>query len=201
MVLSVSDSTIKIANAALAEIGIREIPDFNASSTAARTMNTSFEDTLEVALTLYPWRFARARRTLVRTNTGPYPPYEGHYQIPADALAIHAVWQGDQKIVWERFEDEVVTFITAAETDEVTAEVTVSATPEKWPGYFRKAFIVFLAASVCMSLTKDEKLTMVLEQKAQRLMRVGQSRDAQGGTPKRLDTKMFIRKRRAGLGV
>jgi hypothetical protein len=56
--LSVSNSTIKAMNAALAHIGVPEITSFLDESLPARVGNLLFEDTLENALSQYPWRFA-----------------------------------------------------------------------------------------------------------------------------------------------
>ena len=58
------------------------------------------------------------------------------------------------------------------------------------------SFILQLAASIAMPITQDEQTAGFLNQEAERMMLRARSRDAQGRTPSRLDTKMFVKARR-----
>lgn len=198
--LSVSDSIIKLYNAALAEIGVPKIGNLLENSLAARTGNTTLSDTLEAAMSSYPWRFARSQVRLTNvTGTAPAP-WESMWALPTEALVTHSVWQGRQKVVFDIFERNVVIMAAADTPDDIEAEVTIYKGPDSWPGYFRRAMILQIAADVAMALTQDQKTADRLEAKASRAMMFARSRDAQGRTPSRIDTKGFIRARRSRGG-
>ncbi len=96
------------------------------------------------------------------------------------------------------FERAVALMVSENTTATIEAEVTIYTTPDKWPGYFRKAVILQIAADVAMPLTQDEKTADRLQKQAGIKLAFAKSRDAQGRTPSRIDTKGFIRARRTG---
>lgn len=196
--LSVSNSNIKVMNAALAELGVNPISTFLDNSIAARTGNAMYADVLESALSAYPWRFARDRREMQRLVDAAPPPWESVWQLPAAVLNVVAVYEEDQKVLFDRFGTKIVTMTSEAYGGTLWVEGTVSVDPSLWAGYFRRAFIVALAAAVAMPITQDEGLAAYKSQEARALMEFAKTRDAQGRTPSRIDTKMFIRNRRRG---
>lgn len=194
--LSVSNSTIKVMNAALAELGVSPITSFSDNSIAARTGNALFADVLEACLAAYPWRFARDRRE-APALPGPAPaPWSRRFSIPTSMITILSVYEDEQKIVFDRFGQSITTMTTEGFAGSIWIEGTVSVTPDLWAGYFRRAFIVQLAADMAMPITQDENLAAFHGQRAAAFMAYAKSRDAQGRTPSRIDTKMFIRNRR-----
>jgi len=199
--LAASTSTVTVANAALAELGIKPISNFDETSLAARTLNTNFTNILEEVLGSYPWRFTRQRAELTRLVDPAPAPYESLYQIPAGTLNVITVYEGEQKVLFERFEDRIATFTPESSTDTVEAEISATVGPDQWPAYFRRAFILTLAGALAMPLTQDERTAAYFQSEGEKKILRAQSRDAQGRTPSRIDTKLFIRRRRAGLGV
>lgn len=196
--LSISNSTIKVMNAALVQIGVNSISSFLENSLAARTGNALFADILEAELAGYPWRFARDRVKLSLSDAPPPPPWSAVYQFPTGALAVHAVYEGDQKTIFDRFGQKIVTMTPADPPREIWAEVTMTVGPDQWAGYFRRAFTLALASALVMPLTEDQSLAEKTAQVAAAAMAYARSRDAQGRTPSRIDTKAFVRARRGG---
>jgi hypothetical protein len=197
--LSSSNSTLKVMNAALAQIGVPEIASFNDDGLAARSGNLIFSDVLENSLAAYPWRFARDRIRL-NASTKPAPaPWEYVYDIPTSAIAVLSVWVDGQSQPFDRFGSVIA---TNSNTDvEVYADVTKMTTPDKWPGYFRRAFTMELAAALAIPITQDAATAGAFKQMAEEMMLKARSRDAQGRTSSRLDTKLFIRARRTNRGL
>lgn len=191
----VSSTALEIANAALLDLGIRAITSFDDASQTARTVKAIYENVKEEALGAYPWRFARGQYRLLRCADAPVP-WESAYDIDTSILNIITVYEGDQKVLFERKGQQIVTMTSENSTDDMWAEVTFNTAEDEWPAYFRQAFIQHLAASLAMPLTKDDKLRQIYEQSAFRRMQVAKSRDAQGNTPPMLDTKTFVRARR-----
>lgn len=195
--LSVSNSKIKVMNAALAELGVNPITTFLDNSIAARTGNALFDDILEDALSGYPWRFARDRVQLTQVVATVPPPWQSVWQLSNTALAVHAIYEGDQSVLFDRFGGRIVTMTSPTAPVEVWAEITAAVPPDQWAGYFRRAFVLKLAAALAAPVTQSEQVEQRLLMLSNEAMALAKSRDAQGRSPSRIDTKLFIRNRRA----
>ena len=199
--LSVSNSSIKVMNAALAQIGVPEISSFTENTLAAKTGNRLFADILEHELSAYPWRFARDRVALSRLTDTPPPPWTGLYQLPNSALVLHTIYVDDYIDSFDRFGYKIAVNVDSNSTSTVTAEYTNTISAGSWPGYFRRSFIMSLAAAVAMPITQDEQMSLALQKESEIMMARAKSRDAQGRTPSRLDTKLFIKARRTHRNI
>ena len=155
--LSPSNSSLKVMNAALAQIGVPAISSFTENTLAARVGNLIYSDVLENSLAEYPWRFARDRVQIYQSGHVAPKPWTHVYTIPAAAIV--------------------------------------------WPGYFRRAFTMELAASLAIPITQDAQTAGGFKQVADGMMLRARSGDSQGRTPSRLDTKLFIRARRTNRGL
>lgn len=197
MVLSVSNNSIKVMNAALTELGIEPISAFTDNSIAARTGNTTFADVVEEVLSLYPWRFARDVQTL-QADAQATPPagWESMWPLPDAALVVHSVHADDVRQEFDVFGRNVALNVDPDGAAVVKAEVTIYVDPSLWPGYFRRAFIVHFASTMAMPLTQDESMMERLRMSAARQLAVAKTRDAQGRTPTRIDASLLIRRRR-----
>lgn len=195
--LSVSNSSIKVMNAALNELGIKPITAFTDNTLSARTGNVMFSDVLEEVLAGYPWRFARGQVQINRVPETAPKPWQTVWALPASALNVRQVFQDDYPIAFDVFGRKVALDVPETTTSTIRAEVTLSVSPDAWPGYFRRAFIQHLAAALCMPLTQDERFSLQLREYAREAMLKAQSRDAQARTPSRLDVGTFRRVRRA----
>jgi len=194
--LAVSKSSIKVMNAALAEIGVPAITSFLDTSLAARTGNALYADILEGALASYPWRFARKTVTLQQVEGDAPAGYARLYRLPGGALNVHVVYEGDSKTIFDVFGRDVAIRSIWAGYEPITAQITEMVPPDRWAGYFRRAFTLQLAAALAMPITQDAQLAQILDMRAERAMAYAKSRDAQGRSPSRIDTKGFLRARR-----
>lgn len=199
--LSVSDSSLKVMNAALAQLGVDEITSFTENTMPAKIGNKIFEDVLEDALASYPWRFARDRTQLQRSSTAAPSPWTGLYVLPTNAINLHTVYVDDYIGPFDRFGQNVAVMVDSTSASLVYAEVTEIVGADKWTGYFRRAFIMHLAAALAMPITQDEQTAAYLAQTAETMMLKARSRDAQGRSPNRLDAKLFIKARRTNRAL
>jgi hypothetical protein len=192
--LAISQSNIKVYNAALSELGVPPVASFLEQSHPARVGNEVYANALEAEIAAYPWRFARTQVELAALP-GPAPePWGAAFALPDSALNVHVVYQGGVKVPFDVFGRTVLTRDIYSEP--AKADISQMVAPDVWAAYFRRAFILKLAAAVAMSITMDDRLALLLEQKAERAMAYAKSRDAQGRSPSRVDTKAFIRARR-----
>lgn len=199
--LSVSNSSLKVMNAALAQIGVPDIASFTENTLAAKTGNRLFADILEDELSAYPWRFARDRVTLTRLNETAPSPWTGLYQLPTSAIALSTIYVDDSVAPFDRFGFKIAVNVDANSSSTVTAEYTNTVGADGWPGYFRRAFVLSLAAAISMPITQDEQTSAALAKEAEMMMLKARSRDAQGRTPSRLNTKLFIKARRTHRNI
>lgn len=194
--LAASTTDILLANAALAEIGVEAIESLEQTDIRGRTVNRLIIDAKEAALSMHPWRFARKMVTLASSPESVPPPFGASYAITSDILLIHRVWEGEQSVVFDRFGDVLAIVVCNQVPSSVDAECTVDTDPVKWPAYFRQSFVKYFASILCKPITQDERLAALLAQEASTMFRFARTRDSQGRTPPRIDTKTFIRARR-----
>ena len=198
---SVSNTSLKVMNAALAQLGVDEIDSFSDSSLAAKTGNKLYSDIVEHELSAYPWRFARERITLTRVDQTAPKPWTGLYRLPASALVLHTVYVDDYIGDFDRFGANVAVNVDSNSTSTVSAEITENVSANNWPGYFRRSLIMSLAAAIAMPITQDDQMAMALQKESEIMIVKARSRDAQGRTPSRLDTKLFIKARRTHRNI
>ncbi|MBE3637357.1 hypothetical protein [Mangrovicoccus algicola] len=198
-ILSVSNSTIKVMNAALAELGVPPISSFTENSISARTGNAKFLDTLEGAISAYRWRFAQEVFTLQQSGDVQLPPdFHSAWRIPREAVAVHVAYANGRRVRWDVLGEDVIIEWPSQTTPAVTVEASAVKAPEGWPGHFRRYFIPLLAAELAMPITQDESRAVGLFQLAEQRFALAKSRDAQSRSPRRIDTGAFVRARRGG---
>jgi len=196
--LSNSDSAIKVSNAALNVLGLTPISSFLDNNLKARTLNVMYADAIEEALSVFPWRFNRAQAVLARLADNPPANWEGIYAKPSGALIVHKVMIDDSDAQFDVFENGIAVNVSSTSTAVVKAEYGTYQTPDKWPGYFRLAAIWHLASQIAMPITQDERTAENAMRVALSKIALARSRDAQGRTPSKVDTSLFIRAKRGG---
>ena len=196
MPLSISDSDIKIYNAALAFLGIPEVSSFLEESATANTGNKVYADVIEELISTYPWRFAMQKENLARVAETPPEPWEGFYQLPSKAKMVRNVFIDEYPAPFDVYGRLVSVRVQATSPSVVSAAFTVIPPVSQWPGYFRQAAILQLAARVAMPLTMDFDMAQQYDQRAQFQLMKAKTADAQGRTPGRINTKTFIQARR-----
>lgn len=192
-------SDIKIFNAALSLLGVPKVGSFLENSSSARVGNQVYADTLEDALSTYPWRFCQNIERIYPAAIVDVPPqWESIWVMPEECLNIRTVRVDGQIAQFDVFGRHITLNIAADTTATVIAEFTVLTKPSNWAPYFRAAFIAHLCSVIAMPITQDERTAAYWQQQADIKMRKAKTVDAQGRTPARIDTKMFIRARLGG---
>ena len=194
--LSISDTHLDISNAALTMLGSKSIPNFDGNDLRTRTIVSCYADVVEEVLSMMPWRAGREQFEMTASVDDAPPPWESLWEIPANILTIQSVWEDNQKVQFERYQNRIATITGASYTGKVYVEGIEIPDIAGWPAYIRRPLIMYLASQICVPITQDEKRANELEIGAMRRLRVAASRDSQGRTPSRVDTRMFIRARR-----
>lgn len=195
--LESSISTIKIVNAALAELGLEPVDALGGTDIVARTVDGLLADTVEAAFADYPWRFAREMVALVPAALPAGTPWAAAYDVPDSAMGIVSVFSGGKRVTFDRIGQVLVSDQILADP---CAEITRATGPDRWPAQFRTAMVYALAARFAMPLTEDEQLAELLDRKAQRAFALAKSREAQARTPTRIWTGLLKGGRRGWRG-
>lgn len=136
-------SKIDICSMALLKLGEKPIVSFSddcASAQLARTLYDSVSDTL---ISLYPWRFATQKITLVKNS-------DNNFLIPSNVVRV-------LKSCGEIIGDRIF-----ADGDTIEIVGLVKTMPEKYPTYFISLLSTRLAMEFCIPLTGDNTMFRTL---------------------------------------
>ena len=184
-----ANSAIDIAARALTLIGANPISSFADASTEATIANNMYEDVARSSLCATRWRFATNQDQLNALTAPPTGRFDIAHQLPSNLLMLHAVTVNDLLIQYSVYGDKVFSNTTA--NDVVVADYTFRASEVDWPSYFTLAVQFQLAAIFASSIARDDGLTQVMEQKAERLMAKARNLDSQQQTTRKLVTNRF----------
>jgi len=184
-----ANSAIDIAARALTLIGANPISSFADASTEATIANNMYEDVARSSLCATRWRFATNQDQLNALTAPPTGRFDIAHQLPSNLLMLHAVTVNDLLIQYSVYGDKVFSNTTAS--DIVVADYTFRASEVDWPSYFTLAVQFQLAAIFASSIARDDGLTQVMEQKAERLMAKARNLDSQQQTTRKLVTNRF----------
>lgn len=184
-----ANSAIDIAARALTLIGANPISSFADASTEATIANNMYEDVARSSLCATRWRFATNQAQLNPLTAPPTGRFDIAHQLPSNLLMLHALTVNDMLIQYSVYGDKVFSNTTAS--DIVVADYTFRASEVDWPSYFTLAVQFQLAAIFASSIARDDGLTQVMEQKAERLMAKARNLDSQQQTTRKLVTNRF----------
>lgn len=180
------------ANVALRLCGVKTIASFTADSTEAQVIRDFYEETLDFALSLTSWTFAKAASgQLAKLAGGDTDDGYERYQRPPAARIVKRVYTSyDTEIPFRTDGDEIVTLIDVDSTSGVHIDYIEVTDEGLWTGAFTRAFQLLLASDVCEPLTENSS-------KAERLraQALGASPETIGGF---MSTAMMIDSRQGG---
>lgn len=189
MASTAANSAIDIAARALTLIGANPISSFADVSTEALIANNMYEDVAQSSLCQTRWRFATNQAVLNQLTNQPTGRFSIAHQLPVDAMMVHAITVSDLLIQYSIYGDKV--FSDSSTTDELVADYSFRADETTWPSYFTLAVEYQLAAIFASSIARDDTLTQVMENKAERLMAKARNLDSQQQTTRKLVTNRF----------
>ena len=188
-----ANSAVDIAARALTLIGANPISSFSDVSTEALIANNMYEDVAQASLCQTRWRFATNQAVLNQLTNEPTGRFSVAHQLPVDSIMVHAITVSDLLIIYSIYGDKV--FSDASTTDELVVDYSFRADETTWPSYFTLAVEYQLAAIFASSIARDDTLTQVMEQKAERLMAKARNLDSQQQTTRKLVTNRFKNER------
>lgn len=92
MVAVTFTNKIEVANLALNLVGANEIQSFDDEIREAQIMKSNYELWVQQCLEKYPWRFAVDAKICSKLARCPIPQFAYGYELPADLIAIVAVY-------------------------------------------------------------------------------------------------------------
>jgi len=190
-----ANTPIDVSSRALILMGADPITSFNDGSNEALVAANMYEDIARSSLVNSRWRFATNQAVLNRLSSAPTGRYSAAYQVPSDALMIHAVTVNGFNIEYQTYGDKV--YCDTEVSSEVILDYTFRAQEQDWPSYFVVAVQYELASVFASSLAQDASLAQLMGQQAQVAMMRARTLDSQQQTTRKLSTSRFIAERRS----
>lgn len=154
---------VEIVNSALLQMGADVITSFTDEVREAQIANVIYDEVLETTLQKYPWRFSLnldqlSQDTTTKAHADEFG-FQWSYQLPSDSLRIIRINQPTDNYI-------VVGDRILSNVEPVFVEYQFKPTPDKWPGYFRNAFVLEMAARFSISIAEDSGKYSLFQQKA-----------------------------------
>lgn len=188
-------TAIDICARALILIGAQPITSFEDGTTEATVAANLYEDTVRDMLARHRWRFASGQSQLSRLTDPPDARWSAAYQLPADALLLHAVTVADMPVAFDRYQDLV--YCDAGDQEAVFADYTFRADESLWSPPFVTAVQLQLASIFAYAVAAQDGLSDLMEKRALRQMAVARSVDSQARTTRRFDLTRYASLRRS----
>ena len=192
-------STVKICNAALSLIKVKQITNATLSSgtEAERQCSLMFPILRDKLLHAHPWNFAEKRQALAALTETPPFEYTYYYQLPADCLRVLRLYDEDASYRIEA-ENRLATDASPCNLIYISAVTDVAQFD---PG-FTQALIYNLASHLAVVMSANRTLAAELRQRAREELSLAKSQDAQEGYPLQRRTKggwLSARRSRSGI--
>lgn len=194
-------SKVEIANSALAQLGDIRLLSLTDENETARKVNAIYDLKVNELLSLYPWSFAKKRRSLALLEDAPLFGYQKAFQLPSDIIRLLEINGGDR----EKYEHQVEgdKLLINAETCEIlyVREVVSS---ENFPVYFVMALASYLAFELAYAITQSHQIKKEMYDAFMLKLASAKSIDAQsGGDYRRIrqDDILLVRNRENFDGV
>lgn len=173
-------SAVAICNMALSHVGKGSINDMSEASTEARQCSLHYDQTRDVMLQGYDWRFATKRQALALITNTWEQRFAYAYQRPSDCLKpIRFVLEVDDASSITRLPfDQTESTIFGDIEDAVLEYVYRVTDPTKFSPLFVEALSWALAAKIAMPLTRDQSIRRECYQMASATLNAAQTADA-----------------------
>jgi len=150
-------SDIDIASQALQLIGASPINSFSDPGAGAKVASNIYESTLRNLLTSTYWTFTLKKQELNLLTSPPVNEFQYQFQIPTDCLKVLKVYP---QTYYKIYGDKILTNTKTLSIDYVHRPET-----NLLPDYFTWALTYKLAADFAMSVTYNENVNALYEQK------------------------------------
>ena len=167
-------SSISIASNALLLIGDNPISSFDDPGAGAKAAANLYPDTKKALLSEHPWSFAMKQQRLNRLSQVPdiITGYQFAFQLPTDLIRLWSV-QDNAKYI-------LVGTLLYSNQNQLLATYVFDVDETVLPPHFVKALEYTLASDFAISVTEDNTMAKLYEQKARDETNQAMSIDSQG---------------------
>lgn len=151
---------LAIVNRACARIGVEPLESLDEETFGGQAASLVFDSVLDFLLGLYPWTFARTMVQLdYLSSETAWGGYVYVHQLPGarlgppNYLTAHPTIE-DSRLTRFSLQGEKV----HSNSNPLYAEIKIRPEPEKWPGTFREAATLLLAAEIAVPAADAESL-------------------------------------------
>lgn len=172
---------LDFVNAALGNLGVTPLTVLDNSTPEGVTALALYATTRDALLQSRAWTFACTRAALTLDAGVPAFGYTYQYQLPNNALAVIACWQGDGISPIDDFKREL-NFVLTNFAAPIFATVKVRVNEASFPPLFSKALIAQLTADFAVPFTENRASADSWEAKAEARLMTAAAEDGKQGT-------------------
>jgi hypothetical protein len=190
--MALTISKVKIANMALSNLGTRStIEDFSEESPEAQQADLHYEYARAVALSAFPWGFAKTRLTLATHGDAAPDPWSYRYQYPADCLVareiVNPLGHNYDPIPFgvEMSEDGTTKSIVTDQDDAVLVYTFDQDVTSLFTPYFVRCLSFMLAHLMAQALTGKQSTASDMWNQFRFLIGQAEASDANEGHPQK----------------
>ncbi len=182
------NSSTEIASASLVAVGSSAITDLDTDTTThGEIVRRWYSHTRDSMLRRYTWNFALARQALSQDATGPDFEFTYSYTLPTDPYCLRALEMYDSMSEWKTEGRKLL-------TDDSSVNLKYISRVENevdFDDLFTDAFIITLAANICVPIKRDNALALKLMEVAEAKTQAARTHDSQEGTYNVIKTRVL----------
>lgn len=159
--MALPESKTDICNLALSRIGAKVVTSAEITADTAVTAmhcNRHYEQTRDALLRSHWWRFASARKSLIK-GAAPEFEWDHSYALPNDFLAVKSIYDEDEDNHFHRNHYEIEGNLLLTDEDTFDLKYIKQVTSVKdFDPLFIEVLVLSLALKLVMPLSQDRKL-------------------------------------------
>jgi hypothetical protein len=179
---------LDICNAALAELGQKDIQSLNENSEGARLCTQLWTMNLSALLEEHPWGFATKRAALMIAAGSPAFGYSSHFMLPVDFISLQSI-EGEDYLSDYKIEGGYFLTNASALSIQYTASITDTT---KFSPLFADALAARLAWRMAKPITGSASEAQAAFQVYQERLSRAKGSDNRQGTPTVIDGSSWL---------
>lgn len=181
----------QLCSRALIKIGANPIHSFQEGTAESDVAGLLYDMTRDGLLSMHPWSFATAHKSLPRLQAPPLADYSYAYQLPVDFLRALSVGNHDLNTA-QRGDYRIHQNLIHTDLTQVMLSYIFRPSEDSLPPFFLGALITRLAAEFCLPITENTSRAKELYRLAQDELRLAKGIDSQQQIPRQLSDFTLI---------
>lgn len=182
---------ISICSSASVLIGDEVISAIPGASTVSKVCDQIYDNTVNMELSSYPWKFAKAQASLAKLTAEPlFKEYKNAFQLPS----------GFQRVIRTEYRSDYRIHQNLLYSNQESVNLEYAFLPDvgQFPAYFSRVIELKLAQLLSLSVAEDNSKSETFRKEYEIALMKAKSIDSQNQPPSRIRADVFLRARDEG---